>query len=150
MAPKFSLQNVLDSRRTRVEMIEIELGKLLADLSRSETRLADLIQLRASLMEKLKFILQDDLDLFKVDCTRADIRLTGDLIKQTEVVRANLIQAVAAKRGLLVAARQAEEALNILKNKMIDEYNQEQAMRESRAQDEIYIARAYRDQTAGA
>jgi flagellar export protein FliJ len=150
MTPKFSLQNVLDSRHTRVEALEIELGKLVAEFNKSENRLANLLQVRLALMGKLEHILMDELDLFKVDCTRADLRQAGEWIKKAEEERANLAQAAAAKRAQLVTARQAEEALNILKDKMIHVYNQEQAMIEARAQDEIYIARAYREQMTGA
>jgi flagellar biosynthesis chaperone FliJ len=54
------------------------------------------------------------------------------------------------KRKELIAARQDEETLQILKRKRIEIYNQEQAMIEARQQDEIYIAQAYRQRMLGA
>jgi flagellar biosynthesis chaperone FliJ len=54
------------------------------------------------------------------------------------------------KRAELVAAKQSEETLEILKRKRHEVYLAEQLQIESRAQDDIYIAQAFRNQQQGA
>jgi flagellar biosynthesis chaperone FliJ len=49
-----------------------------------------------------------------------------------------------------VAAKQSEETLEILKRKRYEVYLAEQLQIESRAQDDIYIAQAFRNQQQGA
>jgi flagellar biosynthesis chaperone FliJ len=55
-----------------------------------------------------------------------------------------LARQVQAKQQELVAARQEEEVLVILKDKEVERYQAEQAQQENRLQDDIYIAQAHR------
>jgi flagellar biosynthesis chaperone FliJ len=54
------------------------------------------------------------------------------------------------KRTELIQAKQSEETLEILKRKRHEVYAAEQIQIEAQAQDEIYIARAFRNQQQGA
>jgi flagellar biosynthesis chaperone FliJ len=58
-------------------------------------------------------------------------------------------QAAEDKQAELIAARQSEETLEILKRKRYEVYQAEQLQIESRAQDDIYIAQAFRNQRQG-
>lgn len=150
MTPKFSLQNVLDVRHSRVESLEIALGRLMASLAEAQDRLVSLEQYQAALMDALTAMMQGEVDLFTVSHLQQNSLEAGKMIVEAgkEIERMNLL--VEEKRRELVAAKQAEEALGILKNKMIEAYNNEQAQKEAHMQDEIYIARAFRGQMQGA
>ena len=54
------------------------------------------------------------------------------------------------KRTYLVQAKQSEETLEILKRKRHEIYTAEQIQIEAQVQDDIYIARAFRNQQQGA
>ena len=135
MAPRFNLQNVLDIRHSRVESLEIALSELQIKLLRAQEALA---------------AQQGDLDLVEINLLHFDILQTDQQVKMA--ARAVDVAQVEAdnKRKELIAARQDEETLQILKRKRIEIYNQEQAMIEARQQDEIYIAQAYRQRMLGA
>ncbi len=107
-------------------------------------------QLKTLLLEKMEATLEGDIDLFTIDRLRTDAREVEDLIVQTEEDLKKQIQRVEEKRRELIAAKQAEEALGILKQKMIETYNSEQAQIEARVQDDLYISRAFRGQAQGA
>ncbi len=146
MAPRFNLQNVLDIRHSRVEGLEIALSELQIKLLRTQEELRSLQERYAGLMQRLMAAQQGDLDLVEINLLHFDILQSDQQIKLAVRAVDQAQQAVDAKRKELVAARQDEETLQILKRKRIEIYNQEQAMVEARAQDEIYIAQAYRRQ----
>ena len=54
------------------------------------------------------------------------------------------------KRSQLVQAKQSEETLEILKRRRHEVYTAEQLQIEAQVQDDIYIARAFRNQQQGA
>ncbi|NCB37099.1 MAG: hypothetical protein EOM58_13805, partial [Clostridia bacterium] len=140
MAPRFNLQNVLDIRHSRVEGLEIALSELQIKLLRTQEELRSLQERYAGLMQRLMAAQQGDLDLVEINLLHFDILQSDQQIKLAVRAVDQAQQAVDAKRKELVAARQDEETLQILKRKRIEIYNQEQAMVEARAQDEIYIA----------
>jgi flagellar export protein FliJ len=150
MAPRFNLQNVLDIRHSRVESLEIALSELQIKLLRAQEALATQQERQAALMVRLSEAQQGDLDLVEINLLHFDILQTDQQVKIA--ARAVDVAQVEAdnKRKELIAARQDEETLQILKRKRIEIYNQEQAMIEARQQDEIYIAQAYRQRMLGA
>ena len=150
MTPKFSLQNVLDVRHSRVEALEIEFGRLLSVQTQAENRLAALQNLQTALLVKFEQILQGEIDLFSIDHLRMDVLDVDHLVEDAAKELVCAKQRVEDKRRELINARQGEEVLGILKKKLIDTYNQEQAQIEARLQDDIYIARAFREQVQGA
>ena len=148
MAPRFSLQNVLDIRHSRVEGLEIELSELLLKQQHAEEQVDILQQRRSGLMLRLSQAQQGELDLVKINLLHADLLMTGEQIVKAGEVLKKAIQMVENKRKELIHARQEEETLQILKRKRIELYDQEQAQIEARAQDEIYIAQAFRQRQA--
>ena len=150
MAPKFSLQNVLDVRHRKVEMFEIELGKLIAAQQQMEQQLATLREVHLNLLEQLDAAQSDDVDLLKSSWIRLNIVQVNAYIENTVLQLLTLNKQVEEKRSELVKAKQSEETLEILKRKRYEIFLAEQVQVEARMQDDIYIAQAFRNQHHGA
>jgi flagellar export protein FliJ len=144
MAPKFSLQTVLDVRHSRVEALEIELSELNMARREGEVMLSQLNEQQAALFAQLHVEQSGNLDLVKIDLLRSNVVQNHEKINQVKEALAMLAEKIETKRLEVVAARQAEETLAILKRKEIDQFNLDQATRDSREQDDIYISKAYR------
>jgi flagellar export protein FliJ len=150
MSPKFSLQNVLDVRHGKVELLEIELSKLLAAQQDMEMRLVSLQEFQRDLLEQLKDAQLGEIDLSKISLLRLNILQVNTYIENVSLELARLNHDVQEKRAELVKAKQSEETLEILKRKRHEVYLAEQVQIEARAQDDIYIAQAFRNQQQGA
>ena len=150
MPPKFSLQTVLDVRHSRVEAFEIEMGELLNLQQQWMDFHVSLQTLQTNLFEQMHDQQKGDLDLFAVNYLHANLNTVQNKLQQTQTVLEELAQKVDAKRVELIAARQAEEVLSILKNKEVERYKAEQTRIENRAQDDIYISQAFRARRAEA
>ena len=145
MALIFSLLSVLDIRHGKVELIEIELGKILTIHQKTQLLHLSLQEFQVKLLDQLSAAQSGDFDLFKIGMLRLNIL---DAAKRIEVVAAELekqIWQIKNKRVELIAAKQAEETLEILKRKRYETYLVEQIQLESREQDDIYIAQAFRN-----
>jgi flagellar export protein FliJ len=149
MAPKFSLQNVLDVRHGKVELLEIELGKLLTAKQEAELHLLQLRDFQRGLLEQLDLAQSGEIDLFQTNLLRLNIVQVHAYIENMTLELARRDQEVAEKRAELIRARQSEETLEILKRKRHEVYLAEQIQIEARAQDDIYIAQAFRNQHQG-
>lgn len=150
MPPKFSLQSVLDLRHGKVELLEIELGKLLGKQLETEALLISLQEHQVSLNDQLVEIQSGDIDLVKMSLVRLNLLQVGrhmDLVRQ-EIKK--LEKDVEAKRAEIVKAKQAEETLATLKRNREEIFNAEQLQIEAHNQDDIYIAQAFRKQQQGA
>jgi flagellar export protein FliJ len=150
MAPKFSLQNVLDVRHRNVELFEIELGRLMAARQEMEQQLESLRAVHDDLLEQLNVAQLGDIDMLKISWIRLNIVQVNSFIENTILQLMSLNKQVEEKRGELVKAKQSEETLEILKRKRYESYLAEQVEIEARMQDDIYIARAFRNQQQGA
>lgn len=150
MSPKFPLQNVLDLRHGKVEIFEIELGKLLAIRQETETLLTSLEEVRSSLLDQLGEAQCGDLDLIQLNLLRLNVLQVGQHIDMLALELKKQDAEIEAKRNELVQAKQSEETLKILKQKRHELYVAEQVQIEAQVQDDIYIARAFRNQRQGA
>jgi flagellar export protein FliJ len=150
MAPKFSLQNVLDIRHGKVELLEIELGKLLTAQQEAESRLLALQEFHNELLDQLSLAQSDEIDLVTSNLLRLHILQVQAYIQTVTLELVRLTQEVKDKRAELVQAKQSEETLVILKRKRHEVYLAEQIQIEARMQDDIYIAQAFRNQRQGA
>jgi flagellar export protein FliJ len=147
MTPKFSLQPVLDYRHNRVEILEVELGRLLQAQQRGQTFLETLKESQARLFEQLSQCQQGEIDLFLLARLRSTLKVVNERIQRQQERLRQLAEQVQSKRQEVVAAHQDEEVLLTLKNHEIERYQQEQARQENRLQDDIYTARAYQRST---
>lgn len=150
MPPKFSLQNVLDVRHGKVELLEIELGKFLAFYRESEELYLSLQAEHGGLLELLNAAQSAEFDLFKISVIRSNILYLNNGIESLALELARQKQKIMEKRDELVKAKQDEETLEILKKKRHELYLAEQVLTEMRTQDDIYIARAFQNQQQGA
>ena len=145
MTLKFSLQSVLDIRHGKVELLEIELSKLLIAQQQTEVLLMSLQEFQVNLLDQLSSAQSGEIDLFKIGLLRLNIL---DVTKRFEIMTADLEKqnlAIRNKRADLVTAKQAEETLEILKRNRHEVYVAEQIQVEAREQDDIYIAQAFRN-----
>lgn len=149
MPPKFSLQNVLDVRHGKVELLEIELGKLLVAHQQTRELLQSLWEEQASLLELLNASQSGDIDLFKISTLRSNILHINERIEEVMLELARQDREIVEKRTALVKAKQDEETLEILKKKRYEVYLADQVQIEARAQDDLYIAQAFRNQQQG-
>ncbi len=143
MAPKFTLQSVLDFRHSRVEALEIELGNAIQAHQRGLTFLDALVDSQARIYSQMTECQQGEIDLFLIYRMQASLKMVNDRIEKQAALVDELAAQVELKRIELVTARQEEEALEKLWEKERERYQAEQAQIESRTQDDIYIARAY-------
>lgn len=150
MSPKFSLQNVLDFRHGKVELLEIELGKLLSTHQETQSLFTSLQDYQASLLEQLSVTQSGEIDLVKMNLLRLNIIQVGKHIELVLLELKKQTRAIDAKRNELIKAKQSEETLETLKRNRHEIYRAEQVQIESQAQDDIYIARAFRNQQQGA
>jgi len=148
--PKFSLQNVLDLRHGKVELLEIEFGKLLAVHQETENLLNSLEEYHECLLGQLSDAQSGDFDLPKINLLRQNIVQAAQHIESVKLALLKQDGEIEEKRTQLVNAKQSEETLEIIKRKRNEVYLAEQVQIEARAQDDIYIARAFRNQQQGA
>jgi flagellar export protein FliJ len=149
MAPKFSLQNVLDVRHGKVELLEVELGKLMLAQQEVELQLSTLHEFHKNLLDELAIVQSGDIDLTKSGLLRLNLSQVNGYIKRLTLELVKRKKDVEEKRTDLVKAKQAEETLEILKRKRHEVYLAEQVQIEARMQDDIYIAQAFRNQQQG-
>jgi flagellar export protein FliJ len=150
MAPKFSLQNVLDIRHGKVEVLETEFARLIIAQQLTEARLAALRETHRDLLNELNSAQSGEIDLFQVSRLRLNILEVNASIENVSRELAKQNQEIKKKRSELIAAKQSEETLEILKRKRHEAYLAEQIQIESRLLDDIYIARAFHNQQQGA
>ncbi len=149
VSPKFSLQNVLDLRHEKVEVLEVELGKLLLLHQETERFMKSLQKYQAGLNDKLLEAQLGDIDLVELDLLRMNIAQIHKHIEAVNIQLKKQEMDILTKRKELTQAKQSEETLEILKRKRHELYVAEQVHIEAQNQDDIYIARAYRNQQTG-
>ncbi|MBL8056030.1 MAG: flagellar export protein FliJ [Anaerolineales bacterium] len=150
MPPEFGLQGVLDYRHSRVEALEIQLGRLLNEQRLAAEAEAALQAEREQLYRALRERQAGPLDLGQLAQIRFNVKYADQRIERQQALLAELAQKIEAGRGQLVAAKQDEEALVTLKNKGLERWRAEVARHENNQRDDIYIMRAHRQAESGA
>ncbi len=144
MAPKFTLQPVLDYRHSRVELLEVELGRLKFNKQRAQEFLKALHEMQSHLYDQLGQYQQGEMDMVKISQVRSNVQLVRQSIEQQEAMLIELDRQVQSKQAEVVEGKQNEEMLVTLKNRALERFQAEQAIQEKRLQDDIYISQAYR------
>ena len=150
MSPKFSLQNVLDVRHGKVELLEIDLGKLAMIHQQTENLLVSLEAFQAGLLEQLSEAQRGEIDLVKLNLLFLNSLRIGKNIETVNLELKKQDLAIEEKRAELIRAKQSEETLQILKRNRHEVYVAEQVQIEAQALDDIYIARSFHNQQHGA
>jgi flagellar export protein FliJ len=145
MPPKFSLQPVLEYRHNHVEVLEVELGRIVHEHQEADDLLNFLLLRQTTLSQEL-FVSQKEgeIDLEKIGQLRTLLRRLAGRIEQQLIRIQEIIRAEEAKRTDLVNAKQDEEALETLKDKEAVRFRAKVAREENRLQDDIYISQAFR------
>ncbi len=149
MPPKFSLQSVLDYYHSRVETLEVELGRLLQAQRQAQAYLEALQASQAELFEQLRQKQMGDLDLAEIGNLRLNLKVVAARIEQQVAALTALAHKIETQRQQVVLAKQDEETLNILKEKEAARYKAEELKQENRLREDIYIAQAYRQAASG-
>jgi flagellar export protein FliJ len=147
--PKFSLQSVLDYYHSRVETLEVELGRLRLAHQQAQAYLEALKANQVELFANLRQKQVGTLDLAEIANLRLNLKMVEARIEQQIAMLAALAQKIEAQRQLVVVARQDEETLNILKEKEEARFHAEELKQENRLRDDIYIAQAHRRSISG-
>lgn len=143
MPPKFSLQNVLDYRHSKVEKLEVVLGRLQNQLQSAREKLATMEQEKQRLMVELGSYQKGDLNLQKILQARTFLkRIQKGMDRQKEEIEHLKLEAENA-RVELVQAKQDEAALEKLSQKELQIYTERANLREKQQQDDIYISQAH-------
>lgn len=143
MPPRFSLQPVLDYRHNVVESLEVQLGQLFFQREREQQLLEEFEGNRLALLDKLYACQLGEVDLHTSAQLRANIKFVNDEIEQVQIRIVELELKIQEKRRQIIEAKQDEEILLKLKEKIVEEFEQEQNRKEIQMQDDIYIAQAH-------
>lgn len=143
MSVEFSLQAVLDYRHSRVEGLEIELGRLLFEQQQARRALEALEASRHSLFDEMREKQAGVLDLAALTQMRLNLKHLEKRLAQQQAALAELAQRIDEHRRRLITAKQEEETLVTLKNKEIAQQRAEQARLENALRDDLYIMRAH-------
>jgi len=143
MAPKFSLQPVLDYRHRRVEALEIELGRMLREKRRAEEKLQSYFNRQYEILEEIRTVQEGSLDMQRIRQLHNGLRNLQKMIDNQKIILAEINQRIDEKRKKIIKARQDEETLEILKEKEEQRILLEENRKENALRDDIYIAQAY-------
>ncbi|GAP22526.1 flagellar export protein FliJ [Leptolinea tardivitalis] len=143
MPPKFSLQNVLDYRHSKVEKLEVTFGHLQNQLQNARDQLGSLEKEREGLLQELASYQNGDLNLQKILQARTFLKRLQKGIDRQKGEIANLVIEVENARQALIQAKQDEAALEKLSEKELQIYTERVNMREKQQQNDIYISQAH-------
>jgi flagellar export protein FliJ len=143
MPPKFSLQAVLDFRHMRVEILEVELGKLLQTKQHARAFLEALHNSRSRILQQIGESQNGEIDMFIIARLYANIDTVNERIIQQEARLVEISKQVVEKQQELIQAKQDDEALETLKDQEIERFEIDKARGENRLLDDIYISKAF-------
>jgi flagellar export protein FliJ len=149
MPPLFIFQNILDIRHSKVESIEIQLGKIEEMLISLFSKKDSLQEMKAKELDAMKLMMQGEVDIFQLDLLRSSVKNIDEYSKKVEVEISETQKKITQVRASLVQAKQDEETLEILKEKEIEKYKSELKRIENNQQDDIYISLAFKNNRQG-
>jgi len=143
MPPKFSLQNVLDYRHSKVEKLEVIFGRTQNQLLLAKEQLAAMESERDTLLKDLGSYQNGDLNLQKILQARTFLKRVQKGMDRQKLEIAHLTIEAENARLALITAKQDEVALEKLSQKELQVYTDKANMREKQQQDDIYISQAH-------
>jgi flagellar FliJ protein len=143
MSPRFSLQNVLDYRHSKVEKLEVIFGRVQNQLHAAQERMASMTTEKQRLLQELGTFQSGSLDLQTILQARTYLKRLQKGIDQQQVEISRLVVEVENARIALVEAKQDEVALEKLSEKELQNYTDKINIREKQQQDDIYISQAH-------
>ena len=147
---RFSLQSVLDVRHSRLEAVELEMAQAQAARAQLAAALAALEEQHTRLLDDLRQLqTRRTLDLGALTFTRSTLARTEAEIRAQRIRLAEAEALVEKVREALVAAKQDEETLIALKDKVMEAEAREQNRLAEAEVDDLNISRAFRKTRAG-
>lgn len=143
MPPKFSLQGILDYRHSRVEVLEVILGKTMQDHQNAIDALHDLEVEQQRLFLEMAESQKGELDLKALAHTRLMAKkIQGMITRQQDEIR-RLAEEVEKARKNLVQAKQDEQVMVALSEKELLKFTEKQHLQDKQLQDDVYISKAH-------
>lgn len=146
--PVFSLQAVLDVRHSRVEALEIALGKLLAEERAGREKQALLREQQTELLQKMSSAMSDEMDIIQLDLLRRNLLANEIESAHVQTVLNDIARLITIKRNELLKAHTDEEVLVTLKDQREEVFRNEQKAKEASQQSDVYIAQSFRQRSA--
>jgi flagellar export protein FliJ len=143
MPPKFSLQNVLDYRHSKVEKLEVIFGRTQNQLLLAKEQLVAMESERNTLLKDLGSYQNGDLNLQKILQARTFLKRVQKSMDRQKLEIARLSVEAENARLALITAKQDEVALEKLSQKELQVFTDKDNMREKQQQDDIYISQAH-------
>lgn len=144
MPPKFALQPVLNYRHSMVESLEIKLTRLIRMSAKVEIYIEQLIEAQLAVMESLRIhMLNGEFNLPMILQNQQAVHDFDEMILTQSDELEELSKQIESARDSIVMAKQDEDALVKLKEKGMERFQSEQALREDRMRDDLYISMAY-------
>lgn len=143
MPPRFSLQNVLDYRHSKVEKLEVAFGRLQHQVQKAVEQLQLMQKEHDALLQELGSYQNGDLDLQKILQSRTFLKRLQKGMERQKLEIQRLTEEAEQARRELVQAKQDEAAMEKLSQKELQVYTERMNMREKQQQDDIYISQAH-------
>ena len=142
----------MDVRHSRVEALEIALGKLLAEERFGRARHEQLRSQHGQLLQQLQNAMFTDqnpgkaaeVDMVLSGFLRSSLKANEAETARVQVILNELARQINTRRTELINAHQAEEVLVTLKRKQDELFLNEQKVKEASLQDDVYIAQSFR------
>jgi flagellar export protein FliJ len=141
--PKFSLQSVLDYRHSRVEVLEVELGRLNHLRQEKLDAIAQNIANQERAYHQMGVYQSGDIDLLAVQQTQRYLSSLFMQLKKLEAELAKLDGRIEAKRLEVVQAKKDEAVLENLREREILIFKEKLNMQEKQQQDDIYTSKEH-------
>jgi flagellar export protein FliJ len=141
--PKFSLQSVLDYRHSRVEVLEVELGRLNQLRLEKLDAIAQNIANQERAYHQMGVYQSGDIDLLAVQQTQRYLSSLFVQLKKLESELAKLEERIESKRLEVVQAKKDEAVLENLREREIMVFKEKLFMQEKQQQDDIYTSKEH-------
>lgn len=141
--PEFSLQTVLEYRHSLVEGLEIELSVLLNKEQEIQNGIDQMNANKEQILVDMKDIQKGKIDMNHLNQMKDNVKFLKNRIAEQHEALEELCKEIDAKRKELTEAKQDEEVLVKLKEKMISDFEEKVKKADDALQDDIYIAQAF-------
>jgi flagellar export protein FliJ len=143
MPPKFSLQGILDYRHSRVEILEVVLGRIMLEHQNAIDILTELEIENQRILQEMAESQKGELDLKALAHTRLMAKkFQGMIARQQDEIR-RLAEEVEKARKNLVQAKQDEQVMVTLSEKELLKFSEKQYMQDKQQQDDVYVSKAH-------
>ena len=141
--PKFSLQSVLDYRHSRVEVLEVEFGRLNQLRQEKLDAIAQNIANQERAYHQMGVYQSGDIDLLAVQQTQRYLSSLFVQLKKLESELVKLEERIESKRLEVVQAKKDEAVLENLREREIMVFKEKLFMQEKQQQDDIYTSKEH-------